>query len=75
MCFMPELPRTDYGCPGYAEPEEFLLLCGLVLSEGFRTSASLPGVERLTCMVPDSAFLEAPPTNLSPLTTASQVLR
>ncbi len=59
--------RTDYGCPGYAEIEEFGNLCSLVLSEGFRTDANLPGVERLAVMEPDTAFLDSPPTKLPQL--------
>lgn len=45
--------------------EEFTALCVLILTEGFRTDASLPGVERLAAMIqPDSAFLERPATKL-----------
>ena len=66
--------RTDYGCPGYAEIEEFGNLCSLILSEGFRTDANVPGVERLAVMEPDSAFLDSPPTKLARLRSHSDDL-
>lgn len=94
--------RTDYGLPGYMEPDDGEVLLQLILTEGclcctevcvflrcqignselnssieflrFRTDSNIPGVEKIAMMKPDSAFLEAPASDLPPLDSDSSVL-